>query len=723
MTGFDTPFPPLAIVVLTGLLAAWVLWKRPAITPRAAWGLSALRVIGLILVALLLLNPFVSRQLPDASQFAIAVVGDVSRSMETGDLPGGKTRLERLQEAVAAGQTNNLWDRLSDQYLLEPSTIVQSWQAGPSWDARNGDTAIGTGLVELLDKRPTDAPNLGGVVLLSDGINLVGERVPDAAVAFREAGIPVSTIGIGEPTPPGDIGIKFTDTPDNAPLGDPLTLSVDVLNNFPEDRTVEIQLFQESELLGEQAITISSQSEDRVSFDFVPETPGLQVYRAILKERAEGDFNRVNDLDYAAVDITLPENQSMLYLSARLGPFWRYLQQALGDDDQVTRQCIIQTGPERFYRQGFEEETSMDEATLGFPESGEEFFPHSVLIVDISAVVAMSEDAREGLREYLLRRGGGVLFLGDPNEMPKELEGLLPVRDGEMARVLSRTPIELANQPVFPDASGGVLGLPPGPYLPAESMVFQPESVSLGARVAAEAVKTDTPVLMVHAYGAGRSAYIGTESTWRWALTSDRENEQHSAFWRQLLAWLATGGKPRVELPIQGQVLPLGSPADIDLLVRGSDFRPSEDAQIRATITTPGGAILPELGLIPQANESGRFAGELLLDESGEYRIDYSIEFPDGETLEQTAYFAARRAGRENEDLRFRENTLRDLARISGGRYYAWRDIDQIDELPLAASVPVQEERTHWTRNGLFLILLLGAFGAEWFWRRNMGLR
>ncbi|WP_309386535.1 hypothetical protein [Cerasicoccus frondis] len=723
MTGFDTPFPALAIM-LAGLAAAgWALWKRPPVMKNAAWGLAALRVVGVGLIVLLLLNPFVSRQLPDASQFAVAIVGDVSRSMETADLAKAQTRLGVLQEALKTDAEDNLWARLAEQYALEPSTIAAGWQAGADWSARSGDTALGNGLNQLLNTRTLDSAQLGGALLLSDGINLQGERLPDAAVAWREAGIPISVVGIGEPTPPGDIAVQFSSAPESAPLGEPLTLTVSVNNYFSEARKAEVQLFAQDVLIESQALELPAGQESQVTFSTIPEAPGLQVYRAMLKTPATGDYNRANDLDYAAVDITLPQNQSLLYLSARLGPFWRYLQQALGDDDQLQRLCIIQTGPERFYKQGFGDGDAMDETATGFPESSEELFPHSVLIVDISAVNAMKPESREGLRDYLLRRGGGALFLGDPNEMPEDLKALLPVREGELGRVLKQTPIELAPQPVFKDAKAGVLSMPPGPYLPAETLFFQPAGLSLGARVAAETERPGLPVLAVHAYGAGRVAYLGTESTWRWALTSARENEQHTAFWQQLVAWLAMGGKPRVELPLQGEVVSLGGPVALDIEVRGSDFRPSEDARIRATVTAPNGDILPEVDLIPEAADPGHFAGDALLDQPGEYRVDYEIEFPDGEVLQHTAYFAARRAGRENEDLRFRESVLRDVARITGGEYFTWQELDDIDELRLSSSIPLIEERTHWTRNFAFLLALLAVFGIEWFWRRSLGLR
>ncbi|MBK1857444.1 hypothetical protein, partial [Cerasicoccus arenae] len=405
MTGFDTPFPPLAIVLAGACVVAWILWKRPAVTKNAAWSLTVLRTLGVILIVLLLLNPFLSRQYPDASQFAVAIVGDVSRSMETADLPKSQTRLGLLQEELAPEESGNLWARLAERYTLEPSSIATNWQAGADWNVRDGDTALGNGLSELLNSRSPENSQLGGALLLSDGISLQGERLPAAAVAWRDVGIPVSVVGIGEPTPPGDLALRFTDAPENAPLGDPLNLGIGITNSFNETRRAEIQLYAEDELIESQPVELPAGQESQVRFSFIPEAPGLQVYRAMLKNPASGDYNRANDLDYAGVDITLPKNQSLLYLSARLGPFWRYLQAALGDDDQLSRQCIIQTGPERFYRSGFGEEGAMEEAMTGFPEDGETFFPHAVLVVDISAVKELSLKAREGLRDYLLLRG------------------------------------------------------------------------------------------------------------------------------------------------------------------------------------------------------------------------------------------------------------------------------------------------------------------------------
>ena len=206
-------------------------------------------------------------------------------------------------------------------------------------------------------------------------------------------------------------------------------------------------------------------------------------------------------------------------------------------------------------------------------------------------------------------------------------------------------------------------------------------------------------------------------------MDSDRGGEQYRLYWQHLLAWLGTGGKPRLEVPLEGTLQDLSEPLNLNIMARNNEYQLSDSAVVRAVLTGPDGTSTPEQLLMPDSREPGQYRGSVALSLPGEYRVNYSVEYEGGEQIDRTAFFAGAYIGEENSDLRFRESELKDLARITGGEYYHYTEVDAIEELSLSSSVPMLRRYHYWTRHFLFILLFLGVLGYEWFYRRRIGLK
>ncbi len=230
-------------------------------------------------------------------------------------------------------------------------------------------------------------------------------------------------------------------------------------------------------------------------------------------------------------------------------------------------------------------------------------------------------------------------------------------------------------------------------------------------------------MLLAHAYGAGRVAYLGTENTWVWPMSGgDRGAAQHRQFWTSLLSWLSATGKARLSAPIHGKLVPLDRDANLRITVLGNDFRPAPEARVAATMHEPNGEST-KLRLTPVPGRPGTFDHAAQLAQEGEYKIEYRAELPGGETLNRTAFFSAAPIGRENQDVAFREAELRDIARLSGGRYLTPPEAGALRSLPISPRIPLKERPVPWTRNFPFLSILLTLLFVEWLVRRRHGLR
>jgi hypothetical protein len=109
-------------------------------------------------------------------------------------------------------------------------------------------------------------------------------------------------------------------------------------------------------------------------------------------------------------------------------------------------------------------------------------------------------------------------------------------------------------------------------------------------------------------------------------------------------------------------------------------------------------------------------------EQSGEYRVDYRVVLPQGH-FEKSVHFVARQTGLEAEDTTYREDILRDVARLTGGQFLPASDLGSLNDLTLGHRVPVHRERIHWTRSWWWLSLLVLLLGLDWFARRRIGLK
>src|ERR1700755_2258403 len=92
-------------------------------------------------------------------------------------------------------------------------------------------------------------------------------------------------------------------------------------------------------------------------------------------------------------------------------PRWEYkfIRRAEGDDPTVQLVSMLRTSENKIYRQGI---SSPDELADGFPVRPGSLFGYSGIIIGSIDAGYFSPLQQELLREYVDRRGGGLLFLG-----------------------------------------------------------------------------------------------------------------------------------------------------------------------------------------------------------------------------------------------------------------------------------------------------------------------
>jgi hypothetical protein len=264
--------------------------------------------------------------------------------------------------------------------------------------------------------------------------------------------------------------------------------------------------------------------------------------------------------------------------------------------------------------------------------------------------------------------------------------------------------------------------------LPAFTHFASVDSVKPGAQVWAEHSSwpnpnSPQPLMAAQRYGAGLSAVICVQNSWRWRLARESDPQHFDRFWQQLFRYLAEGSRQSVLLRLPDQRLRPG--ADIRVVVqRRPDPREGSTSKgYRLRVTDDENQIVTEkvLDIGPGQSATATFRVDTpglltmsVLDQQGNLETSRSLEIRES----------------DDEFLNTARNmeTLRQWASLSGGtaiRSEDHRDVGRlIDEVQ--ASIEQSRQTTVYGAplgiNGWLLCALLGCLGAEWLLRKRWRL-
>ena len=732
--GLD-PYFPLSLTILAVVLAVLLF----GLTLYRYWGvvalrflgkLAALRFISLAALVFLILNPFAERPEPDPDNFRVVLLGDASGSMETADLADGDmTRADVLKRWIRNRPDSPLQPLRDKNFFLEPRVFSETARPLPPGDSVQslpGLTAIGDVLHGELDRPEGELPELGAVLLLSDGHSNYGSSPMEAARRYRDRGIPISTVGIGHPEDSGRFEIGFDRPRQTITRGESTHLTATLRNQTDREQTTEVILSDENDELFRETITVASGEEEEIRQRVTPWRAPFQVYR--LEATFPDEAERRAEVDYSVVELQDRDTFRVLYLGGTLSMEYRFLRRAIRQAEALSIEAVIQTGEENFF-QALEESLADYESAEAngdqpspIPTDPAFFFNYDSLLVDTRILFDLPEETLEALVSFVDQRGGGILFTGPHESVPEPLEKILPIRSTERGLSPRRYPLSIEAAPVFSEIDGSVLFRSPYPFIPEQKTVNWSTDWKRGARPIIKERDGERALLLAQAYGAGRVAFLGSESTWRWRMESDTGLRQHQQFWETLMVWLSSQGKPRIQIPAHGQRFSLNESMEIAIDVLGPDFRPAREGDVKVTMESPDGDT-EVYTLTPSFANPGRFSAPFTPQEFGEHRMRFRIDLPDGEQLDEEAWFLATATGREMDDVSYREDVLRDLSRLTGGEFFVGEDFPTVDELPVSKEVPVRMESHYLGHNFILFIFLFLPMLYEWYLRRSHGLK
>ncbi len=691
--------------------------------------LWALQAAMAVLLLSLLWQPALLVATLKSQQNVVAVMVDDSKSMSIADESGGKTRAATAKEILNAG----LLEQLRKQFQVRMYKVGRSLERLEKTDDILA-TQTATRISDALRGVAAESASvpLGAIVLLSDGGDNAGGIDLATISEVRSRRIPVHTVGLGREKYDHDLEIMAVDVPARALADSRITAQVTLRHSGYSKTKVNLTLRDGTKILGQQTIVLRADGEpqtESILFNAGPAGPkALQIGVAPLENEENRANNQVTRL--VNVEATKPR---ILYIEGE--PKWEYkfIRRALEEDKTVSITSMLRTTQNKIYRQGVAEPKELEN---GFPDKAEDLFQYHGLIIGGVEIGYFTVAQQEMIRQFVDRRGGGLLFLGGRNALSdggwgkSGLLDLVPVTISDRRDTFKRERAKVYL------AAGGrdslIARLVENPEANVERWKQLPEvenyqetgAAKPGAVVLAEFLAGGKrwPLLATQNYGRGRSAILATSGTWRWQMVQPLEDKSHEVFWAQLCRWLVTASPPRVLSSTPKQVLTDETKVQIRAEVRDKTYLPVSDAKVQARVLLPDGSSeLVEMRPEPMA--AGQYAAMWDAEKPGAYVAE--IVAKRGEEELGTDLFNFRREDGVAENFGSEQNRelLEKLSAQTGGVYYSRGDASKLakDISYSEAGITVREAKDLWNLPIVFLMILL-LRATEWMLRRKWGV-
>ena len=735
-------FGLFALLIVAAVWLSYYRTTRPLSPGWKVWFIG-LRSAVLMLILFCLLRPVVNTRQVSPQDTYLAVVLDNSQSMSIADVDGRTRR----QAAAAEFLAGPVVEELAESFQLRTFAFDQTTRRiGDDGDlgASGAGSAVGQALEAVADQ--LDGLPLGGIVLVSDGADNSNVDPLITAQEFGNRQIPVFTVGVGQEDIPLDIGIVDVSAARTVLEGSVFTVTAALRHQGYSGQEVEIAVLDGETAVSSDVVTLGAEGvSQRFSLEVTPSRSERIVYDLTVDVQP-GEIIEQNNFYSFLVDNADKPPLDILYIEGHPRNEYKFIRRALEDDESLRLATYLQTGPEKYYRQGIKSPT---ELAAGFPRSKDLLYEYEAIILGDIEREFFNNDQLRMIEGFVAERGGGLLksgmvdeeFIGTPlvdilpvtlveeNFLPPRLRGGIRrgdhpagglfrprlTRNGEFSpllRLAGEDSDNLFAWSQLPDLQGVyVTGrIKPGAeaLLEHPSLQFQNQAL---------------PVIVTQRYGSGRVIALTTASTWRWQMMMHSENQSHETLWRQMLRWLAVSAPDRVTLEFDREFYNIGDEVQVTARVLDEQYEPDNDATLWIQTINPLDEVTDE-PMEWNIDEDGVYRASFTADQEGVFDLLVDVTSAAGEEgSEKQAAIVVTPSLREYNNAGMDRGLLGRMAAAAGGSYFDLNDAaelpDSIEFTPNAYSRDVRIDL--WDEPWL-LALLIGLLCLDWMTRRLRGL-
>ncbi|HEV2969909.1 MAG TPA: hypothetical protein VGY55_07960 [Pirellulales bacterium] len=594
---------------------------------------------------------------------------------------------------------------------------------------------------------------IAAVVLLTDGVTTDGERLLGQSAASsadqpavaeggaadfaRLKGVPLFTIGLGSDEPTKDVELSDLRVPEVTFVDDILAFKFNLSASGFAGRDIEVRLKDKKSgaVLAKQIVKIAADAKpqemtltfrpDKIGdYDFVVETDSLP-------DEVRFDNNRLER------QVSVRQAQiRVLMVQAYPSYEFRYLKNLLERDNTIEVHTVLQDADVDY--------TSEDKTALPvFPVRREDLFAYDAVIFGDVNPALLSNAAMSSLSEFVLQKGGGLVFIAGPSYDPMALRGtplanLLPIDLATVVVPDSRQPIAdgFVVQPTadglnYPNMQLGDTPaetrqiwqtLPPVYWL-LEAQKKETAEVLAEHPTLRTADGRKAPVILQRRTGAGMVLFHATDETWRWRFQVG--DVYFARYWIQTIRYLSRtkllGKDQAARLASNRKEYARGEPIRLRLEFTDERLSPPED---RGAVAMLRRGDQPERQITLHRNPTHREVFDATLVElpQGDYHAWVIDPVLPGEP---STSFLVKVSEAEFERTQMDLTELEGAAAKTKGRFYRIDTAAKLlDDLPSGRHVPMKPTNPPvelWNQWPVLLVLLL-ALAIEWMLRKRSGM-
>jgi len=722
----------LLVVALAGL--GWRTYSRLARNSRSlqAWQAVTIWLLESLSVSLLLLllwRPAIVVAELKPQQNIVAILIDDSRSM--GIREGGSgTREEEATAALQNGVLAQLNERFQTRLYRLDSHLTRISSLQDLTEPLAPATHIGDSLKQLVADT-SDLP-IGAVVLLSDGSDNSGGIDLLTVAALRNRHLPVHTVGFGEEVISPDVEISDALLSPRALAASRVSATISFHQTGYTGQKGTLTATEGTKILASRPITFGG--DGKMQSEKLLFNAGVAGAKAIQFsiEPLPGEKNRLNNSVTRLLNVDA-EKRRVLYVEGE--PRWEYkfIRRAVDDDQLIQIVSMLRTTENKIYRQGI---SDPNELADGFPTRAEDLFGYQGIIIGSVEAGYFTPAQQDLLREFVDRRGGGLLWLGGHSSLADGVWGgsnlvdLLPVVLPNKKNTFHRAPATVELTPIgaesilcrlVDDPQANLERWKKLPYLMDYQEAGTPKP---GAAVLAEMMGGGhkLPMLITENYGRGRTAVLATSGTWRWQMSQPLDDTTHHMFWQQLLRWLVWDTPGHVLAATSSPILFDDGHIGLFADVRDENYNLAPAAQVQAHVIGPDG-ITAMVEMAPVPDRPGSFQAEWTAEKPGSYVVEVRGTDQGKELGRDVLNFQRLDGVAENFHTEQNRDLLERLSAQTGGRYWRPQEISKLaTEIPYSeAGITMNESKELWNLPVVFLAIVL-LRSAEWLFRRRWGI-
>ena len=738
MVSFAHPLPwwILAPVIAGAAALAWHAYRRFSAPPSRRLVLTAFRFVTLMALVILLMRPVVHHSTVDGRDVVVPILVDTSRSMAIDDAEGGR-RIDRARDFITSELLPAVGGAFQVEVLSFGETLAASSPGGLSATARRSDLGSAlAGIQERYRGRP-----LAGVILISDGADTGGGKDAGAIAATLP---PIFPFGVGSPDIGGDREILSVTAAETVLDGSRVDLDVSALASGRTDGTIELRLLENGQPREVRHVRVSAGGGPiREIFHVSPPAGAATVYTVEIPAASEELVPENNSRSVLVQPST--RTRRVLLVEGAPGFEHSFLKRGLSGDrgiavDSVVRKGKNEQGADTYYVQAMRGRGAA--LSGGYPADAATLFTYDAIVLANVTTEQLSAAQLDATRDFVSRRGGGLLVLGAQSFLNRGLGGTavedaLPV---ELSRRVDATTSSAASRAAYRVALTDAgrqhpitrIGLTDDdtrkrwdglPALAAAASLgtARPGATVLATTSAAGALR---PLIAVQRYGEGRSMVFTGEASWRWRMMLPSSDRSYDTFWRQAVRWLSLGATDPVAV-FPSAAAGTGDSVVIRAAVRDATFNAIVDADVDVRLSGPDGRMVEARAAVEEGETGAAlFAASFTPEEPGLYRV--SVTARKGKTEIGTASSTLLVGGADVEMTQPRLNTalLDRIATQTGGHMITAGDLGRtVAALQSAAPAAALAARRDLWHSGWTLAFIIGLLAAEWLLRRKWGLR